>query len=675
MEENWVYTPRVGKYLNLPISLDLETTSTVNSMGEKIAFMYCWQINENGTFIMGRTWMEFAQWYVDFIQRYNITPKRKAIIWVHNLGFDFQFFRKLFEWEQVFALRERKIVYGRTKQGVEFRCSYILTNKPLANLADEVGLKKMAGDLDYSLIRHYNTPLTQKEIGYCREDVHILTEYIRKQINIEGGITKIPLTATGYVRREVKKRCFANKNYRNSIKRLQLQVEEYKMLKEAFAGGFTHANASHSGKILHDVKSYDFTSAYPAVMLSEQFPMSSGIKVENVTLEDLRKYLKLYCCVFNITFRNIERKQHIAEDYLSASKCSGQMIVENNGRVNSAKTLTTTITDIDFKIITKVYDFEDFEIGTLYYYRKDYLPVEILRSTVEFYKLKTELKGVEDKELEYLVSKGMLNSIYGMMVTDINRDSIVYAEDVWSTEPVSVEEGIDKYNKGTGRFLHYPWGVWVTAYNRYNLWSAIIEAGEDYIYSDTDSIKLMNYDRHLEYFDNYNDKLIAKLKLMCETTGIEFNDLNPKDIKEKHHLIGVWDDEGIYDIFKTLGAKRYMWFKKDVWNKDKKIYEDILSITISGVNKKTAVPWLLKTYGTVNSVFNAFEENLVFPAEASGKKTHIYIDDEIIELVTDYLGETVEVNESAGVHIEPAEYSLSISEKYKEFILKTQKIR
>lgn len=667
MEENWVYTPKKGKYLNLPISFDIETTSTVNSAGEKIAFMYCWQINENGEFKMGRTWMEFAQWYVDFVQHYNITPKRRAIIYIHNESFEFQFIRKLFDWEQVFALRERKVVYARTTQGVEFRCSYILTNKPLASLAEDLRKyksKKLIGDLDYTLVRHYNTPMSEKEIGYCKNDVEIVTNYIKEQIEKEGDITKIPLTATGYVRREVKNRCFANKNYRNKIKKLKLEVEEYNMLKEAFAGGFTHANAFHAGKIIEDVKSYDFTSAYPAVMLSEQFPMSSGNKVENVSLEDFRNYLKKYCCVFSITFSNITRKENVHEDYISASKCAGVMIVENNGRVNSAKTLTTTITDVDFRIITKVYDFEDFEIGVLYYYYKDYLPVEILLSTVEFYKLKTELKGIEERELDYLVAKGMLNSIYGMMVTDINRDSIVYAEDIWSTEKPSLEEGIEKYNKGTGRFLHYPWGVWVTAYNRYNLWTAILEAGNDYVYSDTDSIKLMNYDKHLEYFDNYNNKLIIKLKLMCESTGIDFNDLNPKDIKGKYHLIGVWDDEGVYDIFKTLGAKRYMTYKNEK-----------LSLTISGVNKKTAVPWLLKKYGTVNSVFNAFEENLVFPAEASGKLTHTYIDDEKTELITDYLGESVEINEAAGVHLEPAEYSLSISEKFKDFMMNVQKIR
>ena len=659
----WVTKARVGKYLNLPISFDIETTSTVDSNDNKLAFMYCWQINFNGEFIFGRTWLELAEWYINFVKEYNLSLKRRAVIYVHNLSFEFQFIRQLFDWEQVFALKERKVVYAVTKQGVEFRCSYILTNKSLANLAGDIkskDIKKLVGDLDYSIIRHSNTPLTDEEMNYCRNDVDIVTTYIKEQIEKEGDISKIPLTATGYVRRNVKNRCFKNKNYRNKIKKLKLEMEEYKLLKSAFAGGFTHANAFHSGITLSNVRSYDFTSAYPAVMLSEQFPMSSGIKVENPSIDEFLKYLKLYCCVFEIKFNNITRKSGIYEDYLSTSKCEGRMIDENNGRVNSAVVLSTVITDVDFKIITKVYDFDDFEIGTLYYYYKDYLPLEILQSTVDFYKLKTELKGVEDREEDYLVSKGMLNSIYGMMVTDINRDDIVYADDVWFTNEPSLGECIEKYNKGTGRFLHYPWGVWITAYNRYNLWSAIIEAGNDYVYSDTDSIKLLNYEKHLDYFNEYNNQLMAKIKLLCMTTGIEFNDLNPKDIKGKHHLIGVWDDEGLYNIFKTLGAKRYMTYKEE------------LSLTISGVNKKTAIPWLKNKFGTVDSIFEEFNNGLVFPCEASGKLTHTYLDNEMNELITDYLGNQYEINEASGVYLEPAEYSLSISEKYLDFIKNTQ---
>ncbi|WP_442514418.1 hypothetical protein, partial [Pseudomonas promysalinigenes] len=55
---------------------------------------------------------------------------------------------------------------------------------------------------------------------------------------------------------------------------LTIDKDTYIQLKRAFMGGFTHANANYSNKVLTDVSSVDFTSSYPSVMISEQFPMS-----------------------------------------------------------------------------------------------------------------------------------------------------------------------------------------------------------------------------------------------------------------------------------------------------------------------------------------------------------------------------------------------------------------
>jgi hypothetical protein len=52
------------------------------------------------------------------------------------------------------------------------------------------------------------------------------------------------------------------------------------------------------------------------------------------------------------------------------------------------------------------------EIANFRIYQKQYLPVELCKSLIELYKKKTELKGVKDKEQEYLVAKGLLNSCY-----------------------------------------------------------------------------------------------------------------------------------------------------------------------------------------------------------------------------------------------------------------------
>ena len=100
------------------------------------------------------------------------------------------------------------------------------------------------------------------------------------------------------------------------------------------------------------------------------------------------------------------------------------------------------------------------------------------------------MKGVQGKETEYLLSKGMLNSVYGMCVTDIVKDNAIYSDDDnWGFEKVDIDEEIQKYNDSKNRFLYYAWGIWVTAYARRNLWTGILAVGKDYIYSDTDSIK------------------------------------------------------------------------------------------------------------------------------------------------------------------------------------------
>ena len=47
-----------------------------------------------------------------------------------------------------------------------------------------------------------------------------------------------------------------------------------------------------------------------------------------------------------------------------------------------------------------------------------YLPIEFVDFILEKYVLKTQLKNVEGKEVEYAREKGAFNSLYGMTVTN-----------------------------------------------------------------------------------------------------------------------------------------------------------------------------------------------------------------------------------------------------------------
>lgn len=663
-----IRTNRKWGCYNVPCAFDIETTSFYAD-SEKRAIMYGWTLGLNGGVILGRTWPEFVACIDRIIEKMGIAPDNRLIVYVHNLGYEFQFMRKWFEWDDVFALSERKPVYARTVDGVEFRCSYILTDYNLEKLGDMLRtyrVKKMVGDLDYSLYRHSSTPLTDKEIGYMVNDVRVVMAYIQEQIDTEGNITRIPLTKTGYVRRYCRNECLYDGKshktpykyiqYRKIMDRLQLTSDEYLQLRRAFQGGFTHANAFYAERIMHDVESYDFTSSYPTVMVAEKFPMGRGEIVDIRSKAELRYNLIRYCCLFDVEFEGLEAAT-LTDHPLSKSKCWDICnAIEDNGRIVSADSVKTTITDIDFGILDKFYTWKSLSIGTFRRYARGYLPTDFVRSILELYRTKTELKGVDGREEEYVNAKERINACYGMCVTDICRDDITYSRDTWSSTSPDIDEKIEKENTSRRRFLFYAWGVWVTAYARRNLFEGIYECADDYIYADTDSIKITNPDKHYNFIRDYNRKIVEKLNAACQYHDIDPEYIRPKTIKGVEKPLGVWDDEGTYSRFKTLGAKRYMTEK-----------EGKISITVSGVNKKYAVPYLTSKYKS--RVFDAFADELEIPASATGKTTHTYLDDEMTGEIVDYLGKTDHYYERSAIHLEPAAYCMSMSAVYVDYIM------
>ena len=670
----WVYSHKVH-YLNIPISFDIETSSFYEGIAKK-AIMYIWTCNVNGTTFIGRTWNQFKQ-LLDIISEVFglIKYNKRCLIYVHNLEYEFQFMRKWFDWHDIFADDKRQPLYAVTKGGIEFRCSYRLSGYSLAKLADELRYyktQKMVGDLDYSLIRHTNTPLTDKELKYCTQDTQVVVCYIQEEIDKNGDIAHIPYTKTGYVRRYCQDECLAihkqnddvsrlkGLKYRDIIQSLTLTYDQYKMCKAGFQGGFTHANINYVNETLHDVGSIDFTSSYPFTMMAQYFPMSSPREVEVRDIKDLEFYLASYCCLFEVQFINL-RPLTTIENPISSSRCSyleGYHI--NNGRVIDAKILETTITELDFDIYRNFYTWDGIKIGKFLVFYRGYLPTNLVKCLVKFYKDKTTLKGVKGKEEEYLQGKAMLNSAYGMAVTDIVRDDLEYHQEMYADEwqvgsetPVSQ---LNRYNKNPSRFLYYPWGVWVTAHARHNLFKGIMAFGSDYVYSDTDSIKAINMDRHQDFIKNYNLHVREQLEKAADYHGIPMSDFEPETIKGEKKLIGVWDYEGTYDKFKTLGAKRYLVQKGN----------DI-EFTVAGVNKKAIKEYMLETYG-LDGVFDAFTRSLDIPAGRTGKLTHTYIDREWQGEVVDYLGEKFPYFEKSSIHLEPAPFKISMLDAFWDYM-------
>ena len=655
-------------YYNIPCAFDIETTSFYDN-GEKVGLMYIWQFGINGYIFIGRYWNEFLQLLDDIKAAFDVNIENRLVIYVHNLAFEFQFIRTLFRWYNVFSIDSRKPIYATTCYGFEFRCSYLLSGYSLAKVGDNLTkykCKKMVGDLDYTLKRHNETPLTNEELQYCINDIMIVMCYIQERIEIDGNITKIPLTKTGYVRNYCRNMCLYESkshkkggkkftSYHNMIKSLSIEVDEYKQLKRAFMGGFTHSNAINTNIVLNNVKSFDFTSSYPYCMISEKYPMSKGKLIE-VDKTNFEQYLQTYCCVFDVQFINLLPKINY-ENYISYSKCFKCVNpVINNGRIVCCDTLQTTITNVDYDIIKRCYSWDEIKIANFRIYQKGYLPTQFVKSIIKLYQDKTQLKGVEGKEVEYMQSKEMLNSCYGMCVTDIARDEFIYDNNIWQTikpDNNKLQSELERYNKSKKRFLFYVWGIFVTAYARRNLFSGIFEFGNDYIYSDTDSIKVINYNNHMDYINKYNEMTQKKLEIACKYHNISITELQPKTIKGVTKLLGVWDNDGVYDKFKTLGAKRYMYNCGDEYH-----------ITIAGTNKHLGSNYIK----TLKKPFDAFCDGLIIPPEHTGKLTHTYIDEIREGVIIDYRGVPLEYKAQTGIHMEQCEYSLGLANNYIDYL-------
>ena len=666
-------------YYNLAMSFDIETSSFYEDKNgviytnddyrklkhtvkaDKKAIMYIWQFAIEDNVIIGRTWNDFLYFCKKLYDFLNL-KERYIIVYVHNLSYEFQFICKWFNWVDIFADSERKPIKAMTDTHFIFKCSYRLSGYSLEVLANNLkshNIKKMVGDLDYNLIRNSKTPITQEELKYCENDVLIVTSYIDEQINEFGNIEKIPLTQTGKVRRYVRKQCFQNKEYQYFIKDLTIEKPEYMLLKNAFMGGFTHCNAMYTNKICKNVTSYDFTSSYPTVLISEKYPMSKGKEVYITTETELLNLIKNYCVLVDLQFTNI-KTSFMYEQIISYSKCRNvKNPLINNGRIVQADTLTITCTDIDFLNIKDFYKWDNIKIGLCYIYKKDYLPKEFIKTILHLYKSKTELKGVDGKEVEYLHSKELLNSLYGMCVTSIVHDTVSFNGNEWTTENGNLDEELKNYNTDKNRFLFYHWGVWCTAYARNNLYTGIKECRDDYIYSDTDSIKIFNADRHKIYFEEYNKWIVQKLEKCLKYHNIPIDYISPKTIKGESKTLGIWDFDGFYTDFKTLGAKRYI-FRKD----------DKLNITVCGLSKKSGKEFIENQ----QKPFLFFNDGMYVDCEHTGKMTHTYIDREIENVITDYLGNTAYYHEKSFIHLEKTDYLLSLSDMYIKYFMGVQKL-
>ena len=407
----------------------------------KRSHMYIWMFGINDIVYFGRTWDELKL----FLKRLDDHIGDLKFVFIHNLAFEFQYLKSNFHFEEVSARKSRKVITAIMRDyNIMFKCSYMMSNVALKYLPKMFNLpvEKKVGDLDYSLIRNPNTPMSEKELGYCEYDCLVLYHYILKELEVYEDVKHIPTTNTGKVRRELQDLTRTNFKYRRQVyKAVNTNPHIYNLLCDAFLGGYTHANWIYADEVLKNVDSYDIASSYPYVLVTQKYPNHEFLPCSIKSVEKMSKRLA-YLLV--VKFKNVKCKYY--NNFISSSKCRNLRGAKyDNGRLISADEFEMTLTDIDFYFYLDTYDLE-YEILECFYASKGYLPKTLIEFILDKYVGKTELKGVEGREMEYGRIKGMYNSIYGMSVTNNIRDDVKYDDNngLWEEVPLSNEEIVKK---------------------------------------------------------------------------------------------------------------------------------------------------------------------------------------------------------------------------------------
>ena len=383
---------------------------------------------------------------------------------ISAISYEFQFLRAIhdFKEDEVFCLTGRKVAKCEIGPRFEYRCSYCLTNMSLREFLKKQGVEHQKLEMDYNVIRYPWTPVTPEELDYCIADVLGLYEALRRMMkNDKQNIASVPLTSTGYVRQDFKK-AMRKGGFLPLVRDCAPSYDVYIMLRRAFRGGNTHANRCYTGIIMDNVTSYDRSSSYPDVLVNMPYPVKPFTYQLITSLDEV---IDGFPYLLEIEFFDIrQRDPFYGVPYLSIHKCQElTSLINDNGRVVQASHLVTTITDVDLQIIRQQYDWSDARIRRAYRSEYGFLPSAMRDVTMDYYRKKTQLKGVAGEEVYYNKAKNKLNSVYGMCATNPVRTSVIFNGTDFEVKEVDERTELEKANKKS--FTVFAWGCWCTAWS------------------------------------------------------------------------------------------------------------------------------------------------------------------------------------------------------------------
>lgn len=556
-----------------PICLDIETANNhADNVDDLITWITSIQVFIKGHYYLFRTpeeLIEFYQTLYDELELLQDPPhlERRMITFIHNAQYDLSYLIPYFmEYLPKIEGESQGIIEGKNKilsycQGaLEFRCTYRLTQMSLAKWTESLQVEhiKQVGLYDYDAVLYQDSELSEDALLYDRNDVLGMAEALEKHnAYYKDTIATMPLTQTGYVRRDLRKSCQKSKYYRKDFfLKNKLDNELYYAFLKSFAGGYTHNNRFYKDITIkvgnkyrffneeikvHNIGHRDFKSHYPSVMKRTYpigvpqliYDINSGMR-DPIDIDTILSYFPQFFTMTIIRFNFAEVKdKRISMPFMQHSKChesSFNFCLQDNGRIVRAEGIWIMYLDnLTLQILNEQYNLE-YDVIKVWKMKAGYLPKEITDVIDKYFKGKSDkknlLKDLEDKygrtdprtfdaQIDLLNNKKMLNSIYGCCACNPLRtsykisDNMEFRVDTIHSNMAEIQAGLDKYYSKYNNFLAYQVGCIVTSWARFELYQFVTKAigYKKILYCDTDSafyIKDSKTERAIERLNALN---------------------------------------------------------------------------------------------------------------------------------------------------------------------------
>ena len=407
-----------------------------------------------------------------------------------------------------------------------------ILNFSVEQIAKDFNLPIRKLELDYKTNRKVGHKLTEHEIDYIRNDVEIMSRAL--EIMFLQNLVKMTIGSDALANYKL-----MNPQFNTYFPVLPYEID--KDIRKSYKGGFTYLNDVYKEKETSAGIVLDVNSLYPSVMMYEKLPFGMPLFFNGEYKKDILYplYIQTFSCIFEVKegmIPTIQIKNNLAflpNEYIKSSE--GDII-------------TLTLTNIDLELFFKHYNVKEITYHSGWKFRS---MRGLFTEYINYWSEQKINAKKESNDALYRISKLMLNSLYGKF--GLNPD-------VRGKYPYLKEDGIvgyGMYAKEQREGIYIPVASFITSYARRKTISTsqIIKdytiknyKKDYYIYSDTDSIHLLDLD---------------------------INILN-KIVEVDDYKLGAWKLESKFKRGKYLRQKCYIELG----------YDDKLNVTIAGLPKK-----------------------------------------------------------------------------------------